>query len=55
MKLKKCKYESVQEFKTPPIEIWIRCRYPGIKGTFNCIGYENCADYEEIKYESDNS
>ena len=43
----KCKFEAESRSKDCPDVIYIRCKHSGIKGEFNCIGYDNCADYEE--------
>ena len=46
---KKCKWEKESISPSIPSIIYIRCKHPDIKGIFNCIGYDDCADYEQEK------
>jgi len=48
----KCKFEKESISSSFPDIIYIRCKHPSIQCTTNCIGYENCADYEEDRKDS---
>jgi len=43
----KCRWEKISQSKDVPEVIHIHCNHPAIHCVFNCIGKENCADYEE--------
>jgi len=43
----KCKWEKEDISPSIPSVVFVRCKHPDIKGTTNCIGHEDCADYEE--------